>query len=254
MNVPPPSSLVASRKMSGEPQPFSINCSVVAFEGGFISLSMNDRGLGRALGLDMKKKSPFAGTTCIQHLAKLRSKKIDELIFKQQLKDDPQDDTNASSAKIDTDRVKAFEAANIPKTIEIHVASFTATDECVVPQRLVKVLAAPRRDALLWMQLTEDNLAWLRKAIRAKWGVEGAPLLRTNRKISEYPKLSRPDIMRYKCTRDSKVAIRCSYRTHQGELKYHQRSLGMTDHMTEGMLQAHVASTELLLVLEDGVF
>ena len=107
--------------------------------------------------------------------------------------------------------MKAFEAANIPKTIEIHVGSFTATDECVVPQKLVKVLAAPRRDALLWMQLTEDNLAWLRKAIRAKWGVEGAPLLRTNRKISEYPKLSRPDIMRYKRTRDSEVAIRCFF-------------------------------------------
>ena len=240
--------------MSGEPQPFSINCSVVAFEGRFISLSMNDRGLGRALGLDMKKKSPFAGTTCIQHLAKLRNEKIDELISKHHLKDDPQDNTNASPAKIDKDRVKAFEAANIPKTIDIHVGSFTAADECVVPQKLVKVLAAPRRDALLWMQLTEDNLAWLRKAIRAKWGVEGAPLLRTNRKISEYPKLSRPDIMRYKRTRDSKVAICCSYRTHQGEWKHHQRSLGTTDHMTEGMLKALVASTELLLVLEDGVF
>ena len=240
--------------MSGEPQPFSINCSVVAFEGGFIPLSMNDRGLARALELDMNRRSPFAGTTCIQHLAKLRNEKIDELISKHLLKDDRYDDTNASRAKIDKDRVIAFEAANIPKTIEIHVGSFIATDECLVPQRLVKVLSAPRRDALLWMQLTEGNLAWLRKAIRAKWGVEGAPLLKTNRNISEYPKLSRPDIMRYKRTRDSEVAIRCFFRTLQGELKYHQRSLGLTDHMTEGMLQAHVASTELLLVLEHGVF
>ena len=149
--------------------------------------------------------------------------------------------------------MKAFEAANIPKTIEIHVGCFTATDECVVPQKLVKVLAAPRRDALLWMQLTEDNLAWLRKAIRAEWDVEGAPLLKTNMKIGEYPELSRPDIMWYKRTRDSKVAICCSYRTHQGEWKHHQRSLGRTDHMTEGMLKALVASTELLLVLEDAV-
>ena len=240
--------------MSGERHPFSINCSVVAFVGGFIPLSMNDRRLGPALGLDMNRRSPFAGTTCIQHLAKLRNEKIDELLFKQHLIDDPQDDTNASPAKIDKDWVKAFEAANIPKIIEIHVGSFTATDECVVPQKLVKVLAAPRRDALLWMQLTEDNLAWLRKAIRAEWGVEGAPLLKTNMKIREYPELSRPDIMWYKRTRDSKVAICCSYRTHQGEWKHHQRSLGMTDHMTEGMLQAHVASTELLLVLEHGVF
>ena len=239
--------------MSGEPQPFSINCSVVAFEGGFIPLSMNDRGLARALELDMNRRSPFAGTTCIQHLTKLRNENIDVLISKHHHKDECHNDTNVSPANSDKDRVIAFEAANIPKIIDIHVGSFIATDVCVVPQKLVKVLSVPRRDAVLWMQLTEDNLAWLRKAIRAKWGVEGAPLLRTNRKISEYPKLSRPDIMRYKCTRDSKVAIRCSYRTHQGELKYHQRSLGMTDHMTEGMLQAHVASTELLLVLEDAV-
>ena len=87
-------------------QPIKISTNVVVVEGGwlkkpwvldvkiedgrnFFEISHMDRNLARCVGLDVNERAPFAETTVVSFLAKMRNKKVDELIIEDRQEADP---------------------------------------------------------------------------------------------------------------------------------------------------------------------
>ena len=218
---------------------------VAVFDLEFFELNMQDRKLARAMGLDCAKRSPFDNTTLLSHLAKLRNRKVDQLIMQSLKDEDPM-----ASIEVDAehdmswDRARKFAAAHVKQVIEIHVTEFTRENGDVVPEKTLKVYSTPRRDSILTLEFSDANLTWLSVAIRMQWDAEGAP--RVKRGVeddAQLPPLLNSEVCKYKC-RGGKFIISAWYRKMSGVYKEISKSLGDYASMDQETLETHIRSCE----------
>ena len=136
---------------------------VQVFELEFFELNMQDRRLAKALGLDCSKRSPFEGTTVLSYLAKLRNKKVDDLIMRHLTEEDPMAEAalDGDEGAPTTDRAKKFAAAKVKQVLEITTDEFTKENGDVIDPKVLKIYATPRRDSILTLELSAANLSWL---------------------------------------------------------------------------------------------
>ena len=220
---------------------------VMVFDLEFVEISMQDRRLARALGLDCTRRSPFEQTTLLNHIAKLRNELVDELIMKAKARDDPLADDDDNQLALTKDRAKAFADAGLPQVVEIMVPGFTNIAGDQFEPRTLKVYPTPRRDGMITIEFSEDNLQWLSEAIHMEWDINGAPWVRLNAPQSEadLPALQFPEVCKYKHrVANQSYQIVAWYRLQSGNWKQCCRTLGNIEHMNEEMLKWHVRNIE----------
>ena len=226
--------------------PFVIRSDIVVVEGGglkdpwvldvkrecgnriFAELSMCDRKLARALGLSLYERAPFAGTTLLSYLAKLRNTYVDELIIinKQGLDPMADDETVNRVGLIQIKkREQEFMKANVPKIIELDVPACTTQDGIMLGGTRISVYATSRTDVSVTMEMTAANMEWMSQAIHADWDAHGSPWCQ-KRKASVIDEL--PELQHAACKYRQKArgtVIACHYRTNENQWKEHTKCL-----------------------------
>ena len=214
--------------------PFVIRSDIVVVEGGgledpwvldvkretgnriFAELSMCDRKLARALGLSLYERAPFAGTTLLSYLAKLRNTYVDELIIMNKQGFDPMaDDETVNRVGLIQikKREQEFMKANVPKLIDLDEPACTAHDGIMLGGTRISVYATSRTDVYVTMEMTVANMEWMSQAIHADWDAHLLPWCQKS-KASAIDKL--PELQHAACKYRQKArgtVIACHYRT-----------------------------------------
>ena len=143
----------------------------------FLMLNKSDRGLCRAMGMDMNKNNPMTRAgELFNHLGRLRDAAIDEYINRSQIQADPMGETSsASKIMIAKGREKLFVDTNVPPTLPITIAAFIATDGARIPSKTFEIQTVPRRGVNPCIEFNVETLAWMARAIHEKWPVPKRP-------------------------------------------------------------------------------
>ena len=92
----------------------------------FVALVGNDRSLAKALGMNMSDRSPLTQCSVFAHMAAIRDKQVDALVFARKLGSDPLGEVDplghADTLHVPSrGRALAFACATVPATISIAV-------------------------------------------------------------------------------------------------------------------------------------
>ncbi len=97
----------------------------------YIKLQQTNRNLAKALGMDLKQRSPLTNAKVFGHLAKVRNDRVDKLILQSQRSSDPMADVDGAPADdlwVERGREKAFQTASVPVTVAIKLGAFVTGD------------------------------------------------------------------------------------------------------------------------------
>ena len=225
--------------------PWPIDTKVVD-DGEFVTLSMSDRCLAKALGMNMSERSPLANCSVFNFLASVRDAKVDELILAAKVENDPMADGSSGTSNAQPmpsrGRAAGFAIAKIPATISLKMASFVTPDGERVDEHTIRVVTTPKRRVSVTMEATPENFEWLLQAAQVEWDT-GAKLEKKANIDEEFdlPELTGP--CKYQKTENGKLKISCSYRQ-QGLWKKHQKAVNVNIHEDNSNLLAIIRRCE----------
>jgi hypothetical protein len=191
----------------------------------FVALDKADRKLARAMGRDMKSRTPWHRNEVLAYIAKLRDDAVDAIISKDRHASDPMADEadEVPTVRIQKGRGKAMMSGSVPDIIDVTYPAFLQTDGTRHPPVVISVLSAPRRGAVASMELTPSNLDLLLAAAGAcehesPMPCEGEPA----ESLADKVELEMPNCKWRR--RGSKCSIYCRYRAADGEWRFHSEA------------------------------
>ena len=190
----------------------------------FATLSMSDRSLAKALGMNMSERAPLSNCSIFSHMAAVRDAEVDAIIFQSKLEKDPMADSAAAKSLPSRGRAIAFAEAAVPAMISLKIQAFVTHDGQRVDDHTIRIITTPKRGATVTMEAKAENFEWLLMAAQAEWG--GAAKV-SKRVISDDGEAGLPELAfpcKYQKTDIGKLKIVCSYRQ-QGVWKKHQRAV-----------------------------
>ena len=215
----------------------------------FFEVGMTDRCLARAMGLNMYERSPFADTTLLQYMAKMRNDTVNQLILAHQGSTDPMADDavgNAGGVRI-RKRENAYSQASIPSVITVKFPAFVKDGGECIGGIDMRVVATRRTDVLVSVEVSSANLQWMSDAINVEWDISGSPW--ANKRKASVLELDLPELgcdnCRYLKKQRDTVVIACSYRTAGGiEKDFCKRLYKGFKTLSEVALNEHVMAIE----------
>ena len=188
-----------------------VDCTIVDGRE-FVQLDKSDRKLARAMGRDMKSRTPWHNNELLPYVAKLRDDAVDALIAKDRHDNDPMADeaVQLPMPKIGRGRGKSVSDAKVPDIIDITYPAFDLANGEQHPPVVMSVLSTTRRGKCASVELTTANLDLLLAAADAC--ERESPLAKPGEKeelLSEKVDLEQPDCKWRR--RGTKCMVSCSY-------------------------------------------
>lgn len=191
----------------------------------FLLLDKADRKLARAMGRDMKSRTPWHRNEVLAYIAKLRDDAVDAIISKDRHASDPMADEadQVPTLKIQKGRGKSFVEGSVPEIIDITYPAFVKADGGHHPPVVLSVLSAARRGAVASMELTTSNLDLLLAATTAC--EHESPMAQESEQeesLADKVELEQPACKWRR--RGAKCTIYCRYRTADGDWRVHSEA------------------------------
>ena len=133
----------------------------------FLVMSKGDRKLARAMGLNMEEQHPWKGTNILNQLIDTRDLCVYNLLCKKLNDDDEMAEGDAHVKIPKSGRAKLYQKAGVPSVIQISVPKFQV-DGGMHPAVTLNVLSTVAKGSSVAIELTTDNLEFLRAAAHSK--------------------------------------------------------------------------------------
>jgi hypothetical protein len=214
----------------------------------FVTLSMSDRCLAKALGMNMSERAPLCNCSVLNHLARVRDAQVDDVIMNTKMEKDPMADASSAGSNAQPmpsrGRAAAFAAAEVPASIWLKMASFVTPDGERVGEHTIRVVTTPKRRVNITMEAIADNFEWLMQAAQVEWGTGAKPEKRAY--IDEDAHDDLPELIppcKYQKTEAGKLKLFCNYRQH-GAWKRHQKCVSVNINQDSSKLETIIRRCE----------
>ena len=210
--------------------PWVLHCTTI--DGlDFAQLTMQDRSLARAMGMNMSARAPLQACEVFGHMIKLRDAKVDSLIQSSQVADDPMADVQEGSTihVPSLGRPQAFARAGVPGFVDVVFDEFVTPEGVRIDSHAMKMVTTPKRGAALTIEAAPANFEWLRWACQVQWGSQRTGTkrqLKRTHTLDELPELEWP--LKYGRDSTNGVVIMCHYRSEAGKFIRHQKRLDVS--------------------------
>ena len=207
--------------------PWAVTVSRTIGDLDFMTLLKSDRGLAKALGLNLREKAPFKNSSVFHRIIEARDHVVDQLIISAQHDDDPmanQDQDDISTQQEVKNRLAKFNEASPPQVTSIKSDAFVTEDGERVPAHTMNVTTTPKRGVPVSLEVNAENLNWLAKAFKCSDDVWASPAKKQkqdNIDLDALPQLT--PRCNYITVPGGRVAIAIYFRTSSGRHQRHQK-------------------------------